>query len=320
MRYTALWVLLSSLITAGLAAAQVDDQQQASCEVSVLVLGVAQDGGKPQLGNSNDPAWQNQALQRLASSIALIDQRSNQTQRWLFDATPDLKQQLQRLDRFAPVRRSIGLDGIFLTHAHIGHYTGLMLLGHESVGANGIPVYAMPKMQNFLSSNGPWDQLIRYQNISLQNLQAGQPVRLAGSLSVTAFLVPHRQEYSEVVGFQIQGPDRSLVYLPDIDSWEQWDDWGIRIEQLIAANEIVLLDGSFYANGEIPGRDMSGFPHPFVTHSMQRFAGLSIAEKAKIHFIHMNHTNPLHDPDSVELKQVIAQGFAVSNEGQQHCL
>ncbi len=315
MRYMAFLVLAGCCLVTGTLPAQPDD-----CAVSVLVLGVAQDGGRPQIANPADPAWENPALQRLASSIALIDRRSARSSRWLFDATPDMKQQLHRLDLFAPADNRIGLDGVFLTHAHIGHYTGLMLLGHESAGANGIPVYAMPKMHQFLSSNGPWDQLVKYRNIELHMMQEDMPVQLAEQISVSAFLVPHRQEYSEVVGFRIQGPKRSLIYLPDIDSWEQWDEWGTRIEQVISSSDIALLDATFFANGEIPGRDMSGFPHPFVSHSMQRFADLPATDKAKVHFIHMNHTNPLHNTGGAEFRQVLEQGFAVAGEGQQFCM
>ena len=53
------------------------------------------------------------------------------------------------------------IDGIFLTHAHIGHYTGLMYLGREGLGGNKIKVYALKRMASFLRKNGPWDQLIK---------------------------------------------------------------------------------------------------------------------------------------------------------------
>lgn len=311
------WVVLLGFVVA---ADALPKDTPTSCDIGLLVLGVAQDGGKPQVANPNDPAWQNPASQRLATSIAIIDHRDSQPKRWIFDATPDFKQQLQRLDQFAPTTEAIGLDGIFLTHAHIGHYTGLMLLGHESVGAKGIPVYAMPRMVGFLSNNGPWDQLVRFNNIQLKPLAERDGFNLAKDLSVTAFKVPHRQEYSEVVGFRIAGTKRSAIYLPDIDSWEEWDTWGMHIEELIEANDLLFLDATFYANGEIPGRDMSGFPHPMVSHSMQRLAELATAEKAKVHFIHMNHTNPLHDSGSAATRTVLDNGFKVAQEGQVECL
>ena len=285
---------------------------QQPAEPYLVVLGIAQDGGVPQAGTKAHPGWDDPTFKRLVVSLALVDPVTSQ--RWLFEATPDFREQLHRLDTVFPVEEKPGLDGIFLTHAHMGHYTGLMHLGHESMGAQGVPVYAMPRMQAYLSNNGPWDQLVRYENIALKPLADGTPVRLNDRLSVTPILVPHRQEYSEVVGFRIDGPNRSALFLPDIDSWEEWDAQGTRIEDVIAAVDVAYLDASFYANGEIPGRDMSGFPHPFITHSMDRFAALPPEERARVRFIHLNHTNPALRPDSDARRTIEQNGFRVAEE------
>ncbi|WP_300526880.1 MBL fold metallo-hydrolase [Maricaulis sp.] len=287
------------------------------CPIELMVLGTSQDGGSPQLSNRHDPAWSNAALRRYATSLAIINRETGE--RVLFEATPDLREQLYRLDNFEPREDRPGLEGIFLTHAHMGHYTGLMFLGHESIGADGVPVYAMERMGDYLRSNGPWDQLVRYGNIELRGLVDGQPVYIAGA-TVTPFLVPHRQEYSEVVGFRIDGGEKSAIFIPDIDSWEEWDEMGTRIEDMIASVDYAFLDATFFANGEIPGRDMSGFPHPFITHSMERFADLPDEEKAKIRFIHLNHTNPVRYPDSPEREQVLDAGFGVALFHEVYCL
>ncbi|MFQ5638443.1 MAG: MBL fold metallo-hydrolase [bacterium] len=278
----------------------------------LLVLGVAQDGGVPQTGTKQHAGWDDPEFKRSVVCLALVDPQTSQ--RWMFEATPDLREQLHRLDEAAPHNAKPGLSGIFLTHAHMGHYTGLMYLGHESLGAEGVPVYAMPRMREYLRSNGPWNQLVRYNNIALQSLENNRPVQLNDRLQVTPFLVPHRQEYSEVVGYQIAGPDRSVLFIPDIDSWEEWDAQGVRIEDEIRKVDIAYVDASFYADGEIPGRDMSGFPHPFITHSMRRFAGLPPAERAKVRFIHLNHTNPALWPDSEARKSIENNGFRVAEE------
>ena len=286
-----------------------------------MVLGVGQDGGKPQIGNPDDPAWDDPTRRQKATSLAVVGEGYGNTMRYVFDATPDFKHQLQMLDAAFPVDEGLGLDGIFLTHAHIGHYTGLMFLGHESAGAKDIPVYAMPKMAEFLRTNGPWSQLVKYKNIELKPLSdQGSWVLLPPFIEVAAFFVPHRQEFSEVVGYRVEGPDKSVLFIPDIDSWEEWDDWGTHIEDMIAEVDIAYLDATFYANGEIPGRDMSGFPHPFITHSMSRFANLPVGEKAKIRFIHLNHTNPALDRNSAAAKTVIKNGFNLAEEGEILCL
>lgn len=292
----------------------------------VVVLGIAQDGGVPQAGSFGDRRWGESNGQRMVACLGLIDPRSDSV--WMFDATPDFRRQLYdlheeaggarwrwRVGNHVGEARPVPLDGVFLTHAHIGHYTGLMFLGHESMGADGVPVYAMPRMAGFLESNGPWDQLVRYGNIELREIAAGEAVELGEGLTVTAFVVPHRQEYSEVVGYRIDGPTRSVLYIPDIDSWEEWDAMGVRIEEVLASVDVAYLDGTFFANGEIPGRDMSGFPHPFITHSMERFAALPEAERAKVRFLHLNHTNPALERGAAR-EEIERAGMAVAAEGE----
>ncbi|MBP8098002.1 MAG: MBL fold metallo-hydrolase [Arenimonas sp.] len=281
----------------------------------LIVLGIAQDGGAPQAGYPAEPGWHDPAKRRLATSLAVVDPASGG--RWLFDATPDFPEQLQRLDEIAPHTGSRpGLSGIFLTHAHIGHYAGLMYLGKEVIGAKDLPVYAMPRMSQFLTDNGPWQQLVRIDNIVLKPLSAGEPVPLTAGLRVTPILVPHRQEYSEVVGYRIEGANASVLFIPDIDSWTQWDALGTRIEDEIARVDVAYLDGTFFANGEIPGRDMSGFPHPFISASLARFAALPTKERAKIRYIHLNHTNAALWPESAERGLVNQSGSRIAEEGE----
>jgi len=280
----------------------------------LVVLGNAQDGGAPQAGSHDEPGWHDPARHRYATSLAIVDDAHQQ--RWLFEATPDFPAQLQALDEIAP--RSApkpALDGIFLTHAHMGHYTGLMWLGKEVMGADRVPVYAMPRMAQYLRTNGPWSQLVKLSNIELHEMGAGQAVPMPG-FSVTPLLVPHRQEYSEVVGFRIEAGAKKILFIPDIDSWTQWDETGTRIEDEIAKVDVAYLDGTFFANGEIPGRDMSGFPHPFIRTSMDRFSGLPALEKAKVRFIHLNHTNHALWPGTPERAAIEAAGFRVAEQGE----
>ncbi len=278
----------------------------------VIVLGIAQDGGVPHAGSKDHKGWTDRIFKRHASSLAIIDPLTSE--RWLIDATPDFREQLHMLDTAFPVDEKLGLKGIFLTHAHIGHYTGLMFLGHESMGTSDVPVYSMPLMTEFLSTNGPWDQLVRYKNIVLKLLTDGTPVPLNERLTITPFLVPHRQEYSEVIGFRIDGPERSVLYISDIDKWEDWDRQGISIESMIARVDAAYLDGTFYAGDEVPGRDMSTFPHPFISESMNRFQSLPDKERDKIRFIHLNHTNPALFAGSEERRAIEEKGFHVAEE------
>ncbi len=276
-----------------------------------LVLGIAQDAGYPQAGCKKDccrPAWEQPQLRRLVSCLAIVDPASNEA--WLIDATPDFPAQLHRLEAAVP---GVRLAGIFLTHAHIGHYTGLMQLGREAMGANAMPVYAMPRMQKFLENNGPWSQLVSLKNIEIRPLQADSSLVLNGRLRITPLLVPHRDEFSETVGFRIEGQQKALLFIPDIDKWERW---GRDISALVGEADYALLDGTFFQNGEIPGRDMSEIPHPFISESMERFAPLPAAERTKIRFIHFNHTNPVLLENSGAREDVLEAGFGVCEEGE----
>ena len=280
--------------------------------VYIQVLGVAQDAGYPQTGCYQPHcmrAWENKDLRRTASSIAVVDDSANS--KYLFDATPDMREQLYALQKIAPDADFV-LNGVFLTHAHIGHYVGIMHFGHEAMGAHDIPVYAMPRMHDYLSTNGPWDQLVRYKNIALQTMQDGKVIKFSDELSVTPFRVPHRDEYSETVGYRIDGPNKSAVFIPDIDKWE---DWSVDVRDVIRDVDYALLDASFFADGELPGRDMSVIKHPFVSESMELFENLTDEEKSHVVFIHFNHTNPLLIDDSEERALVERQGFRVAYEG-----
>jgi pyrroloquinoline quinone biosynthesis protein B len=290
------------------------DRSQIPDAPYLVVLGIAQDGGVPQAGTRDHRGWDEPAYRRLATSLAIVDPMSGE--RWLFEATPDFREQLHRLDEIAPTLDAGGLTGVFLTHGHIGHYTGLMYLGHESMGAQKVPVFAMPRMRSVLQRGAPWSQLVRYGNIEFRRLANGVSVELNDRLRVTPFLVPHRQEYSEVVGFRIEGPDRTVLFLPDIDSWEEWDRWGVRLEDVLETVDVAYLDATFYADGEIPGRDMSGFPHPLITHTMRRLADLPESERAKVRFIHLNHTNPALWEDSDARREIERRGFRVAEEGE----
>jgi len=280
----------------------------------VIVLGVGQDGGYPQAGMKDPAAWEDRERRRLPTSLGIVDPASGE--RWMVEATPAFPEQLHHLDRIAPAEGVPGLDGILLTHAHVGHYTGLIHLGREIIGAREVPLLVMPGMAGFLRSNGPWDQLVRLENVRIVELEEGVATPLNGRISVTPIRVPHRDEYSETVAFRIQGPERGVLFLPDIDKWEAWDAAGTRVEDVVATVEVAWLDATFYGDGEVPGRPMAEIPHPFVEESLERFAPLPPEERGKIRFIHMNRTNPVGWPGTPEWERVRQAGMRVAVEGE----
>ncbi|RZK27497.1 MAG: pyrroloquinoline quinone biosynthesis protein PqqB [Hymenobacter sp.] len=276
----------------------------------LIVLGVAQDAGYPQLGAVQEFAAVDvgQRTRQKVVALGLVDEKAQQ--KFLFEATPDMPEQLYALNQFWPTPGTLP-TGIFLTHGHIGHYTGLMYLGREASGANAVPVYAMPRMTTFLTTNAPWSQLVTLKNIQLKPLQADQEITLNSNLKIKPFLVPHRDEFTETVGFRITGAHKKAVFIPDIDKWSKWPQ---NLPDVIKSADYVLLDATFYRDGEI-ARPMAEVPHPFVEETIKLLQNLPLAERGKVYFIHFNHTNPLLQPNSPERREVLRQGFRVAEEG-----
>lgn len=279
-------------------------------DVKLIVLGTAQDAGAPQIACKKDccqPLWESGESETVVS-LGLIDAKNQR--HYLFEATPNITQQLQDLNSFAGNTSSFG--GVFLTHAHMGHYSGLMFLGKEALGGQSVPVYALPKMRQYLSNNGPWEQLISEKNIALQPLMASKEEKISHEIEVTPIQVPHRDEYSETVGYLIKGPYKTALFIPDIDKWERWDT---PIESLIKKVDYALLDATFFDGNELPNRDMAKIPHPFVSESLARFDSLAATEKDKVYFIHFNHTNPLLKANSQASQEVRAKGYHIARSG-----
>jgi len=226
----------------------------------------------------------------------------------LIEASPDISFQLN--DFLKNGKKN--LHGIFITHAHIGHYSGLINFGKEVLNSSKMPLYLMPKMTEFISSNGPWSQLVEQKNVELKKIFNEKEERLTKNLSIIPLKVPHRDEYSETVGFKIIGPNKSALFIPDIDKWEKWDK---SIKKLVAQVDYAFLDGTFYDAQEINNRDISEIPHPFIIESLKLFEDLNKLNRNKIYFIHLNHTNPANNKKSKAYKLIISKGLNVAQEG-----
>jgi pyrroloquinoline quinone biosynthesis protein B len=276
----------------------------------LIILGTIQDGGSPHIGCDKAccrELFRNPDPNRQVVSLGLVDPLNSKN--FLFEATPDFTSQLKELKKHSPFSAGETADAIFLTHAHIGHYTGLMYLGREAFNAAEIAVYAMPRMKTFLQQNGPWSQLVHLKNISIREMQNEKEITLTSQLSVTPFIVPHRDEYSETVGFKITGPHKSALFIPDINKWSQWKK---DIKKEILKVDYAFLDASFYDAEEINYRDISEIPHPFMIETMELFNDLEEQQKAKVCFIHFNHSNPVLKENSSQAQTVKNRGFNIS--------
>lgn len=277
----------------------------------ITVLGIAQDAGFPQIDCEKpccDAYYNKEEDKKWVSSLGLIDLQ--QQKKWIFDATPDISAQLHIL-KDNHLDNNTVVDGVFLTHAHIGHYTGLMQLGREALNASRIPVYVMPKMKYFIENNQPWKQLVTLNNIVLNRLKNDSTMVLNTNLKVTPFVVPHRDEFSETVGYKIQGHNKSALYIPDINKWHVWEK---NIVDEVKQVDYAFIDATFFKDGEV-SRPMTDIPHPFIVETVKLFEKEATKIKAKIYFIHLNHTNPALKT-SHRLKDSIQNlGFHFAQEG-----
>lgn len=272
----------------------------------IQVLGIVQDAGYPHIGCEKDCCSVVSPGEYFVSCLGLVDKTNNK--RYLFDATPDIHNQLNLVEKFPNGNL---IDGIFLTHAHIGHYAGLMYLGREGLGGDNIKVYVLKRMAKFLTKNGPWDQLVKLNNISLQTISNNKFVKLSENILVIPIKVPHRDEYSETVGYKIIGKSKKLLFIPDIDKWDEWDKSIVDEVKLV---DYAFIDGTFY-NGSELNRDMSEIPHPSIEETLELFSNQPLAEKNKIYFIHINHTNPILTNKNGIRDLILNAGFNIAEKG-----
>lgn len=308
--YEAGVIVRATLLLVGLAATvAVAAPTPAATGAHALVLGVAQDGGVPHIGCRQElcaTARRDPARRVAVASLGLVDEATGE--RFLIDATPDLESQLERLNAGRETERRRPVDGVLLTHAHVGHYAGLMLFGREALGADRVAVHATPGMAAFLRANGPWSQLVAQRQVELHERPPGEEFAL-GRFRVTPLKVPHRDEFSDTVGYRVRGPRGSLLYVPDVDKWEKWER---RLEDEVRAVDVALLDATFFDAQEIPGRAIADIPHPLVGETLDRLAAAGLASRLVL--VHLNHTNRLLW-DAGAVRAVEASGARVARSG-----
>ncbi len=289
--------------------------------VVVQVLGTAQDGGIPHIGcycPNCLRAREDARFSRLISSLGLIDLKEKKY--FILDATPDIRLQSDAVqDRLGTEKqgRRNAPHAILLTHAHIGHYTGLMFFGYEGMSTRRLPVHCTSRMGRFLSDNGPWSQLVRLENISLRTLHPGKEFHLTSRISLTPLLVPHRNEYSDTIGFRISGEKKKLLYITDIQSWKAWNRSIVEETEKV---DIALLDGTFYSPDELPGRDMSQIGHPLIQTSLKTLEEVAKKGKTRIYFTHLNHTNLALNPEGDARKEITDKGFRLASDADEFFL
>lgn len=272
-------------------------------ETSLIILGSGQDGGTPQLGLP-----QSVSHPRLASSIAVVAKSGAVI---LFDASPDIRVQSHLLinSSIYPDDREVWLDGVFITHAHMGHYSGLVHFGPESSNADGVPLFATESVLSFLGTNEPWHSLFANDHLIAVPLD-NSTASIDNEVSVTPIHVPHRDEFSDTVAFSVHiDGEPWLLYLPDIDGWDEWPE----ASEVLEEHDVALIDASFSDPSELPGRDLAAIRHPLVPDTIATFSNL--AGDMRIILTHINHTNPLGDPTEAITRLALEADFEIAHDG-----
>jgi len=263
---------------------------------TLIVLGSAQDGGTPQLGSGAGVG-----APRLVSSVAVVMDDGTTL---LADVTPDVKEQVARLgqvDAYQHRSSRNAVDHITLTHAHMGHYAGLVQFGREAHNARALPTWVTPSMASYLAANQPWAALSELGHLAITS--GFGPFDLGSGLRIRLIPVPHRAEFTDTVGISIND---EVLFVPDIDSWEAWPE----AETELARHRVCLLDATFASLDEIPGRNLTEIPHPLVTDTVERFGHL--ATDRRLILTHINHSNPIGDTNSLAAAVVRDAGFEIA--------
>jgi pyrroloquinoline quinone biosynthesis protein B len=118
-----------------------------------------------------------------------------------------------------------------------------------------------------------------------------------------------------VLGVVLDSPEGGrLVYIPTA---AKIDD---ACRELIASADVVLFDGTFWADDELVGitgrtaRQMGHIPVSGRGGSLERLA--EIIHPRRI-YIHVNNTNPMLDEDSPQHRAVRDAGWEVAEDGWQ---
>lgn len=277
-----------------------------------ILLGTAQDGGLPHAGCSCVQcarARREPRFQRFPASAGIVSGDG----RLLIDATSAFAAQTHLLRELSGGDPATGgrygpPQTVLITHAHTGHYAGLWQLDRSVMNASGVRVAGPPRTIELLAANEPWAMMQREGFVRFEPLELDIAHALLPDVRVTLLPVPHRAEWrTDTAAVRVEGPHASVLYLPDID---QWQEWSLDVREVVESVDAAFLDGTFWQ------RPLhAGVPHPPVLETMERLADPVERGRARVSFIHLNHSNPIVDPESDEAVEVRRRGFSVGHEG-----
>ncbi|MFL2949237.1 MAG: MBL fold metallo-hydrolase [Candidatus Poseidoniaceae archaeon] len=281
--------------------------------VEVTMLGIAQDGGRPQAGCTR-PCCADLSADEAAYPVALGI--TDGEHHHLIEATRFLSQQLS-------IWGQSSIDSVLLTHAHFGHVDGLGLFGRETMNARGLSLHISSEMEHLIDRTPQWALMIDQGVFEPHTFHDRDEIQLSPNVTVQPIRVPHRDELSDMHAFVVRGPNRALLFLPDHDTWEETlarhNASSIRSWLTSLKVDIALVDGTFWSSDELAGRNQDKVPHPPVSQTLEMLGERTEGDPA-LYFIHLNHTNPLYDSNSEASAELSRSGWSVAVQGQRFAL
>lgn len=266
--------------------------------IKVKVLGSIQDGGLPHplchCQNCRKAIAEHSYRRYVASLSFFLSDKA-----FLIDATPDITYQLSLLEQK-------DLQGIFLTHVHIGHIIGLTFFGKEAASTTNLSLYCTESVKSFLAANKPFSYLLSRNNLAVTTITPPNSISIQNA-KIRPFFVPHRNEDADTVGYRLVN-NKTLLYIPDMDRITD------QIQKRIANADIAIIDGTFYSPKELPQRKLSLISHPFVRETVTKLR--DALPSTDIFFTHFNHSNPLNNSASTASKTITKRGFKVVKHGE----
>ncbi|MGZ4617488.1 MAG: pyrroloquinoline quinone biosynthesis protein PqqB [Frankiaceae bacterium] len=292
----------------------------------VRVLGSAAGGGSPQwncaCGVCTAVREDSSLPTRLTCTIALEDGLGG---RFLCNAGPDLGVQLREWAAVSPPRETrMPIDGVLLTDGELDHAVGLLALRQ----AGWLRIWGTATVRKLLDECGLLPTLRSYTDVEWCEV-GGSPLTLLYGNSAPAPLeciaVPvgngrlpryapsglGAAEASVAYIVRDRRTGKSVAIAPSIARMRE------DLVCALGAANVAIVDGTFWDEDELHGTGRSsasagGLGHVAVSHGLgARIAG----QGAQVVFTHLNNTNPMLLPDSVERLSLIEQGFLIADDG-----
>ena len=281
--------------------------------IRIHILGSSAGGGLPQWNCAcvNCIAARTGKIDPQTQSSIAINGGSEEFQNcWLINASPDLAGQIESKTQLQPrrdVSRNTPIAGVLLTNADIDHSLGLLLLRQQE---KALVIYAADETRAALA----WldRTLARFCGIEWRNISSDFQ-GLNGSIAFRAIELPRS------VAFQLldEASGRLALVAPAVSKITP------ELSEACARSHLILFDGTFWSDEELatvrPGarsaREMNHLP---IRDGSLDFLRESAAGQRI--YTHINNTNPILMPGSVERMKVEQAGIKIARDGLEFVL